>query len=136
MGSCVRVGPDDMEPSPGVMTGRLRKRKARTGGASQTRNPRSRRGGRYVRYFGKALKVAWLKLRERLTMKTQRLSYRGYEIQITHTLVMWRAAIYHSSYLRAVDWTLVPIIAADAGIAEIQAQQRIDSVLDAQPPEP
>ena len=51
------------------------------------------------------------------------------------TLVMWPAAIYHSSYLRAVDWTLVPIIAADAGIAEIQAQQRIDSVLDAQPPE-
>ena len=67
-------------------------------------------------------------------MKTQRVSYCGYEIQVTRTLVMWRAAIYHSSYLRAVDWTLVPIIAADAGIAEIQAQQRIDSVLDAQPP--
>jgi hypothetical protein len=96
--------------------------------------PTSRRGGRYVRYFGKAVKVAWLKLRERLTMKTQRLSYRGYEIQITHTLVMWRAAIYHSSYLRAVDWTLEPIIAADARIAEIQAQQRIDAVLDGQPP--
>ena len=69
-------------------------------------------------------------------MKTQRVSYRGYEIHVTRTLVMWRAAIYHSSYLRAVNWTLVPIIAADAGIAEIQAQQRIDSVLDAHPPEP
>jgi hypothetical protein len=67
-------------------------------------------------------------------MKTQRVSYRGYETEVTRTLVMWRAAIYHSSYLRAVDWTLVPIIAADAGIAEIQAQQRIDSLLDAQPP--
>ena len=57
------------------------------------------------------------------------LSYRGYEIQITHSFVMWRAAIYHDSYLRAVDWTLEPIIAAYAGIAKIQAQQRIDAVL-------
>jgi len=63
-------------------------------------------------------------------METQRLSYRGYEIQITRALVMWRAAIYHDSYVPAVDWTLEPIIAADARIAEMQAQQRIDAVLD------
>lgn len=69
-------------------------------------------------------------------MHTQRRSYRGYEIQITQTLVMWRAAIYHDGYLRPVDWTAEPIIAADAGIAELQAQQRIDAVLDAQPPKP
>lgn len=43
---------------------------------------------------------------------------------------MWRAAIYHDSYLGPVDWTAKPIIAADAGIAEIEAQQRIDAVLD------
>jgi len=67
-------------------------------------------------------------------METQRLSYRGYEIQITRTLVMWRVAIYHDSYLRPVDWTLQPIIAADAQIAEMQAQQRIDAVLDGQRP--
>jgi hypothetical protein len=48
---------------------------------------------------------------------------------------MWRAAIFHSDHLRAVDWTVVPIIAADAGIAEVQARQRIDSVLGAEPPE-
>ena len=63
-------------------------------------------------------------------MQTQRRSYRGYEIQITQTLMMWRAAIYHDSYLGPVDWTAKPIIAADAGIAEIEAQQRIDAVLD------
>jgi hypothetical protein len=46
---------------------------------------------------------------------------------------MWRAAIYHDRYLRAVDWTLEPIIAVDARIAEIQAQQRIDAALDGLP---
>ena len=45
-------------------------------------------------------------------MKTQRFFYRGYEVQITLTLVMWRAAIYHDSYLPAVNWTREPIIAA------------------------
>jgi len=65
-------------------------------------------------------------------METQRLSYRGYEIQITRTLVMWRVAIYHDNYLRAVDWTLEPIIAADSRIAELQAAQRIDAVLEGQ----
>jgi hypothetical protein len=63
-------------------------------------------------------------------METQRRLYRGYEIQITRTLVTWRAAIYRKNDLPAVDWTHKPIIAADAGIAEIQAQQRIDEVLD------
>ena len=57
------------------------------------------------------------------------LSYRGYEIQITQTLVMWRVAIYDDEYLRAIDWTLEPIIAADQLIAEIEAKARIDAVL-------
>jgi hypothetical protein len=63
-------------------------------------------------------------------METQRIFYRGYEIQITRTLVMWRVAIYHDNDLPAVDWIRNPIIAADASIADIQAEQRIDSVLD------
>jgi hypothetical protein len=66
-------------------------------------------------------------------MKTQRVWYRDYEVQITQILVMWRAAIYHSSNLPAIDWTLEPIITAAPEIAEIQAQQRIDSILDASP---
>lgn len=65
-------------------------------------------------------------------MKTERLSYRGYEIQITQTLVMWRVAIYDDEYLRAIDWTLEPIIAADQLIAEIEAKARIDAVPDNQ----
>jgi hypothetical protein len=67
-------------------------------------------------------------------MKTQRFFYRGYEVQIALTLVMWRAAIYHDSYLPAVNCTREPIIAADAQIAEMQAQHRIDAVLDASRP--
>jgi hypothetical protein len=63
-------------------------------------------------------------------MDTERLLYRGYKIQITRTLVMWRAAIFQDSELPEVDWTKDPIIAADVQIAEIQAQQRIDAVLD------
>jgi hypothetical protein len=71
----------------------------------------------------------------KLVMQTQRRSYRGYEIQITQVLVMWRAAIYPNSYLRAVDWTAKPIVAADAGIAEIEAERRIDAMLDGEIPQ-
>jgi len=69
-------------------------------------------------------------------MKTQRYSYRGYEVQIARIHVMWRAAIYHDNYLPKVDWTRKPIIAADARIAEIRVKERIDAALDGSRPKP
>jgi hypothetical protein len=62
-----------------------------------------------------------------MTLKTQTLEHRNYEVVITHTPPYFQPAIYPTEpNLPPVDWQLVPIRAADVKGALDLAKRRIN----------
>jgi hypothetical protein len=63
-------------------------------------------------------------------MRTEKQTYRGYEIQVTNDPALWQAAIYRTSpTLPEIDWVALNIRAGSASPAFQEAKQEINRVL-------
>jgi hypothetical protein len=63
-------------------------------------------------------------------MRTEKQTFRGYEIQVTNNPALWQAAIYRTSpTLPEIDWVALNVRAASASPALQEAKQVIDKAL-------
>jgi hypothetical protein len=63
-------------------------------------------------------------------MRTERQTFRGYEIQVTNNPALWQAAIYRTNpTLPEIDWVALNIRAASASPAFQEAKQVINRAL-------
>lgn len=63
-------------------------------------------------------------------MRTEKQTFRGYDIQVTNNPALWQAAIYRTSpTLPEIDWVALNIRAASVSPALQEAKQVIDKTL-------
>jgi hypothetical protein len=63
-------------------------------------------------------------------MRTEKQTFRGYEIQVTNNPALWQAAIYRTSpTLPEIDWVALNVRAASASPAFQEAKQVIEKAL-------